>query len=230
VLHAVGNGLAQRLKGPVACLSSHEFTGELIEAIDRDAVAVWRARYRSAAAFLLDDIHLAADKDRTQDELFVLFNFLMEAGRQMVFTSAVALGEVAGMEPRLRTRLEGGLVVELPVPEREIRQRVIERLLQAKVGAVDPELVAYLSSRQADSIRAVQGVLQRVLNAAEAKDVSATAALAREVLEGAPAKPPRRSVAVRTSGIVAPVIGARSREKVVWDWPDVGDRILEEWR
>jgi hypothetical protein len=76
----------------------------------------------------------------------------------------------------------------------------------------------------------VQGVLQRVLNAAEAKDVSATAALAREVLEGAPAKPPRRSVAVRTSGIVAPVIGARSREKVVWDWPDVGDRILEEWR
>jgi chromosomal replication initiator protein DnaA len=230
VLHAVGNGLAQRLKGPVACLSSHEFTGELIEAIDRDAVAVWRARYRSAAAFLLDDIHLAADKDRTQDELFVLFNFLMEAGRQMVFTSAVPLGEVAGMEPRLRTRLEGGLVVELPVPEREIRQRVIERLLQAKVGAVDPELVAYLSSRQADSIRAVQGVLQRVLNAAEAKEVSATAALAREVLEGAPAKPPRRSVAVRTSGIVAPVIGARSREKVVWDWPDVGDRILEEWR
>ena len=82
LLHAVGNALATRCKGPVACLSAHEFTSELIEAIDRDAVGAWRARYRSAAAFLLDDVHLIADKDRTQDELFVLFNFLVESGRQ----------------------------------------------------------------------------------------------------------------------------------------------------
>jgi chromosomal replication initiator protein len=75
-----------------------------------DAVAAWRARYRGAAAFLLDDVHLVAEKDRTQDELFVLFNYLMEAGRQMVFTSAVPLAEMKAVESRLRTRLEGGLV------------------------------------------------------------------------------------------------------------------------
>ena len=46
----------------------------------------------SASAFLLDDVHLVADKDRTQDELFVLFNFLIESGRQMIFSSARALG------------------------------------------------------------------------------------------------------------------------------------------
>jgi chromosomal replication initiator protein DnaA len=230
LLHALGNALAERVLGPIACLSSHEFTGELIEAIDRDAVGPWRARYRAAAAFLLDDVHLVAEKDRTQDELFVLFNFLMESGRQMVFTSAVPLSELTAVEARLRTRLEGGLVVDLPPPEREIRENVIERLLQAKVGDVDAELVSYLSSRPADSVRAVQGLLQRVLNAAEAKEMVPTAGLAREVLEGAPTRPPRRSVAVRASGIVAPVVGARSREKLVWDWPDVGDRIVEEWR
>ncbi len=230
LLHALGNALAERARGPVACLSSHEFTGELIEAIDRDAVGPWRARYRGAGAFLLDDVHLVAEKDRTQDELFVLFNFLMESGRQMVFTSAVPLAELTAVEARLRTRLEGGLVVDLPPPEREIRQHVVERLLQAKVGKADIELASYLSSRPADSVRAVQGLLQRVLNAAEAKDILPSAALAREVLEGAPAKPPRRSVAIRASGVVAPVVGARSREKLVWDWPDVGDRIVEEWR
>jgi chromosomal replication initiator protein len=230
LLHALGNALAERALGPIACLSSHEFTGELIEAIDRDAVGSWRARYRGAAAFLLDDVHLVAEKDRTQDELFVLFNFLMESGRQMVFTSAVPLPELAAVEARLRTRLEGGLVVDLPPPEREIRQQVVERLLQAKVGNADAELASYLSSRPADSVRAVQGLLQRVLNAAEAKDLLPNAALAREVLEGTPAKPPRRSVAIRASGVVAPVVGARSREKLVWDWPDVGDRIVEEWR
>jgi chromosomal replication initiator protein len=230
LLHGLGNALAKRAGGPVACLSAHEFTGELIEAIDRDAVGPWRARYRGAAAFLLDDVHLVAEKDRTQDELFVLFNFLVETGRQMVFTSAVPLSEMGAVEGRLRTRLEGGLVVDLPSPEREIRQQVVERLLQAKVGTVDPELASYLGSRTADSVRAVHGVLQRVLNAAEAQGLAPTAALAREVLEGSAAKPLRRQPAGRSSGLVAPAAGARSREKVVWDWPDVGDRIVEEWR
>lgn len=229
LLHAVGNALARRGKGPIACLSAQEFTGELIEAIDRDAVGPWRARYRGASAFLLDDFHLVAEKDRTQDELFVLFNFLMESGRQMIFTSALPLAELKGVEARLRTRLEGGLVVDLPAPERELRQQVLERLLRSRSDAPDPELVGYLGSRPADSIRAVHGVLQRVLNAAETQGVSPTMALAREVLEGQTPKPPRRQT-VRSSGVVAPSSGARSREKIVWDWPDVGDRIVEEWR
>jgi chromosomal replication initiator protein len=230
LLHALGNALVQRARGPVACLSAHEFTGELIEAIDRDAVGAWRARYRRAAAFLLDDVHLVAEKDRTQDELFVLFNFLMEAGRQMVFTSAAPLADLSSVASRLRSRLEGGLVVDLSAPEREIRQQVIERLLQAKVGMVDPELAAYLGSRAAESVRAVQGLLQRVINAAESQGNHPTAALAREVLEGAVPKPARRPVSARASGIMTPAGGVRSREKIVWDWPDVGDRIVEEWR
>lgn len=230
LLHAVGNALAARAKAPVACLSAHEFTGELIEAIDRDAVGAWRARYRGSAAFLLDDVHLVAEKDRTQDELFVLFNFLMEAGRQMVFTSAVPLAELTAVESRLRTRLEGGLVVDLPAPEREIRQQVVERQLQAKVGAVDPDLAGYLGSRTVESVRAVHGLIQRVLNAAESQGSPPSASLAREVLEGSPPKPARRTVSSRSSGIVAPAGGVRSREKMVWDWPDVGDRIVEEWR
>jgi chromosomal replication initiator protein DnaA len=230
LLHALGNALAAKAKGPVACLSAHEFTGELIEAIDRDAVGAWRARYRAVSAFLLDDVHLVAEKDRTQDELFVLFNFLVESGRQMIFTSALPLADMVGVEARLRTRLEGGLVVELPAPEREIRQLVIERLMLAKLGSVDSELAEYLGSRSADSVRAVSGLLQRVLNAAETKGLAPSAALAREVLEGSAPKAPRRPSATRSSGVVAPIVGARSREKVVWDWPDVGDRIVEEWR
>jgi chromosomal replication initiator protein len=229
LLHALGNALATRLKGPVGCLSAHEFTGELIEAIDRDAVPAWRARYRGVAAFLLDDVHLVAQKDRTQDELFVLFNFLIESGRQMVFTSAVPLAEMKAVEGRLRTRLEGGLVVDLPAPEREVRQQVVERSLQAKVGTVDPELAAYVGSRTVESIRAVHGLLQRILNAAEAQGSPPTVTLAREVLEGSQPKPPRKS-STRSSGVVAPAGGIKSREKIVWDWPDVGDRIVEEWR
>ena len=229
LLHAIGNAMSGSSKGPVACLSAHEFTSELIEAIDRNGVGAWRARYRSASAFLLDDVHLVADKDRTQDELFVLFNFLIESGRQMIFSSGVPLSELTAVEARLRTRLEGGLVVDLPAPDREMRQHVLQRAFQGKPEAPDAELLDYLGSRPVDSVRALQGLLQRVLNAAESKGLLPSAALAREVLEAPAPKPPRRSAGSR-SGIVAPASGARSREKIVWEWPDVGDRIVEEWR
>jgi chromosomal replication initiator protein len=231
LLHAIGNALAER-SGPVACLSAPEFTGELIQAIDRDTVAGWRARYRRATAFLLDDVHLIAAKDRTQDELFVLFNVLMDAGRQLVFTSAAPLAELTGVEPRLRSRLEGGLVVELPTPDAAVRERVLLRDLEAKLGTADAELAAYVGSRPAESIRAAQALLTRVLAAASAKGVAPTAALAREVIEG-----PRPAAAVprrpegRSSGIVAAGPGAiRSREKMVWEWPEVSERVIEEWR
>jgi chromosomal replication initiator protein len=230
LLHAIGNALAPLAGRLVACLSAPEFTSELIEAIDRDAVGTWRERYRHVGAFLLDDVHLIADKDRTQDELFVLFNLLFESERQLVFTSAVPLTAMRGVEDRLRTRLEGGLVVDLPAPDQEIREQVVARELELKTGSRDLELAAYVASRPAESIRAAQGLLHRVLEAAEAKQVAPSARLAREVLDGTPAAPSRRSGS-RSSGIVAPTAGgARSREKMVWDWPDVSERVLEEWR
>ncbi|HET8834784.1 MAG TPA: DnaA/Hda family protein [Gemmatimonadales bacterium] len=231
LLHAIGNALAEEAS-PVACLSAPEFTGELIQAIDRDAVSGWRARYRRATAFLLDDVHLIAAKDRTQDELFVLFNALMDQGRQLVFSSAAPLAELAGVEPRLRSRLEGGLVVELPAPDAIVRERVLARDLEAKLGASDAELAAYLASRPADSIRAAQGLLQRVLDAAASKGVPPTAALARELLEEPPAAAPApRRASGRSSGIVGAGANAtRSREKMVWEWPEVAERVIEEWR
>jgi chromosomal replication initiator protein len=238
LLHAIGNGLAERTGGSIACLSAPEYTGELIEAIDHDAIGIWRSRYRRVGAFLLDDVHLIADTDRTQDELFLLYNTLLESGRQMIFTSAVPLSQLAGLEPRLRTRLEGGLVVELPPPDREVRERVVARTLEAK-GAADSDLMEHLANRPADSIRLVVAQLQRVLNAAEARSVPPSVALAREVLDGvlpgppaeAPATAQARKSGQRSSGIVAPTVGgARSREKMVWEWPDLSDRMLEDWR
>src|SRR5687767_4147853 len=223
LLHAIGNALAERSTPPVACLSAPEYTGELIEAIDRDAVGIWRSRYRRIGAFLLDDVHLTADTDRTQDELFLLYNVLLESGRQMIFTSAVPLAELQGLEPRLRTRLEAGLVVELPAPDPEIREAVALRELASKAGEPDPALVEFFAARPVDTVRLLLAQVHRVLNAAEARQCPAGVALAREVLDGIVSAPPpdpasvpqpRRAGTNRLSGIVAPTAGGvRSREK-----------------
>jgi chromosomal replication initiator protein DnaA len=231
LLHGIGNALALAGDGRVACLSAHDFTQELIDAIDRDAVTAWRNRYRRCSALLLDDAHLIAGKERTQEELFLLFNLFLETNRQLGFASAVPLAELSGVEPRLLTRLEGGLVVELPPPDRELRQQLVERTLAGRGQEVDAELVTYIASRPAESARAVQGYVQRVLHTANSQQARATANLAREVLEGAPRVVRKSSVPGRTVSVsVASSGGVKSREKTVWTWPTLSERVIEEWK
>lgn len=228
LLHAVGNLLQADPGATVACLSAQDFTEELIEAIERERIAPWRARYHRVSAFLLDDVQLLANRERTQEELYLLYNHLAERGAQLVFTASTDPGQIEGFEERLASRLGGGLVVELPAPEREVRQAVVERLLGARYDKVDAELASYLAGRPAESVRAVQALVQRIEAAADARHAEPDVALAREVLEGSAPRAPRPAPGVRTSGVGAG--GFRSPEKGVWEWPDLGERLIEEWR
>jgi chromosomal replication initiator protein len=231
LLHAIGLELARRPGAVVACLSTQDFVDELIAAIDGERVDWWRARYRRATALLLDDIHLLAGKDRTQEELFNLFNQLLDQERQLVFTAPAHPNTLEGLEERIVSRLEGGLVAELAEPDREVRGTALARLLGQQSVPAEPALLDYLADRPADSVRSLTGLVQRVVSAASAQDQPVTAGLAREVLEGQAPAATRRTTGLRTSGIVVSSAGGvRSREKVVWDWPDPADRVVEELR
>jgi len=231
LLNALGLELAQARGAVVACLSTQAFIDELIAAIDGNRVDWWRARYRRATALLLDDIHLITGKDRTQEELFNLFNLLQDKERQLVFTAPTPPHTLSGIAERIVSRLEGGLVVELKEPDREVKRAVLERMLSAQHVTPEPALIDYLADRPADSVRGLVGVVQRVVAAAAAQDVPLTAGLAREVLEGQAPREARRSAGLRTSGIVVSSLGGiKSREKMVWEWTDPGDRVIEEFR
>jgi len=232
LLNALGLALAQRPGAIVACLSTQHFIDELIAAIDGNRVDWWRARYRRATALLLDDIHLLAGKERTQEELFNLFNLFLDEEKQLVFTAPTPPGALKGIEDRVASRLGSGLVAELTEPDREVRRGVAERLLAHQQVPADAALLDYLADRPADSVRALTAMVQRVVGAATAQEKPLTAGLAREELEGqAPAGERRRTSGFRTSGIVVSSAGGiRSREKMVWDWPEPSDRVLEEPR
>jgi len=234
LLNAVGLELAKKKNAVVACLSTQGFVDELIAAIDGNRVDWWRARYRRATALLLDDIQLLAGKERTQEELFNLFNQFLDADRQLVFTAPAHPNTLEGLEERIVSRLEGGLVTEIAEPDKELRRSVLDRLLTQQRVPIEPALLDYLTDRPIDSVRSLTGVVQRVVEAAAARDEPVTAGLARDVLEGAPAPAPpgaRRSAGFRTSGIVVSSAGGvRSREKMVWDWPAAADRVIEDLR
>jgi len=227
LLHAIGLELARRPGAVVACLSGQGFIDELIAAIDADRMDWWRARYRRATALLLDDIHLLAGKERSQEELFLLFNLFLDWERQLVFTTPAPPSELADLEPRIVSRLSGGLVAELAEPDRAIRAALIERALAGRPGT-ERAVIDYLADRPAGSVLSLLDAVQRVTAAAAAQERPLTADFAREVLEGRLGRD-RRTVGMRTSGIVvSSASGVRSREKMVWEWPDVADRLVGE--
>ncbi len=234
LLNAIGLELAKRKNAVVACLSTQGFVDELIAAIEGNRVDWWRARYRRATALLLDDIHLLAGKERTQEELFNLFNQFLDADRQLVFTAPAHPNTLPGLEERIVSRLEGGLVVEISEPDKELKRTALERLLKQHHLPAEPALLDYLADRPVESVRSLTALVQRVVEAAAAQDAPVTAGLARDVLEGAPrpaAPGSRRTAGLRTSGIVVSSAGGvRSREKMVWDWPAPADRVIEELR
>jgi chromosomal replication initiator protein len=115
LLAALGQRLAAlHPERVVAFVEGPAFAAELIRAIERNRVEGWRARYRKVGALLLDNVDALAGTERAQEELFHLFEILRRAGVQLAFTAARPPRELFGIEERLRTRLESGLVAELP--------------------------------------------------------------------------------------------------------------------
>jgi chromosomal replication initiation ATPase DnaA len=230
LMHAVGNQLVGDPDVRVACLSAQQFVDELLDAIDGDRVEAWRKRYRSATALLLDDVHLLAGKERSQEELFHLFNVLYDDQRQLIFTLMASPRQLEGLDDRLVSRFEGGLVAAMGAPDREMRRDIVRQKLQAKFPGVFDSVVDFIADRPADSVRGVVNLVQRVVRAAQAEDREPDLAFVGALLEGTAPMPQRSSARVRTSGIlVSPAGSVRSREKVVWDWPDQSDRVIEEF-
>jgi chromosomal replication initiator protein len=227
LLNAAGNELVNGAsKSPlVACVSAQLFMDELIAALQEGTVDRWRARYRAVDALLIDDVQFVAGKERTQEELFHVFNALYAEAKQLVFASDRPPKELDGLEDRLRSRFEGGLVVEMHSPDRELRQRLYRRFLSAADPEAHDELLAYLADRPAASVREVIGTVNRLLAAADLANVEISLAVARAELE------PEGTVhhAVPTVRSAADTFFLDD-EKVVWDWPDIASRLIEELR
>jgi chromosomal replication initiation ATPase DnaA len=229
--HAIAASLrALEPRTAIACLSAGTFVEEFVAAMQEGGVERWRARYRAAEVFVLDDVQQLADKERTQEELFHLFNVLHDRGAQLVFTADRTPREIRGLADRLRSRFDGGLVVALQAPDRALRERVVRRWLADTRHGADPAVVAYLADRAVRSLRELAGLVTRLAAAADLLAVPLDLPLARRELEGvAPAVTavPRLGRPLADGAHDAFFLDA---EKVCWDWPELGDRLPEEWR
>ena len=166
LLHAIGQMVM--LKGLSLIYSTtEEFTNQYIKAIREGKTEEFRRHYRSADVLLLDDIQFIIGKEQTQEGFFHTFNALHMATRQIVITSDRPAENLTLLEDRVRSRLAGGLVVDIQHPDLETRQAILRAKSEETSHRFPPEVLQYLAERIHRNIRELEGSLNRVAAYAE---------------------------------------------------------------
>jgi chromosomal replication initiator protein DnaA len=225
LMHAIGNGLIDRSGGTarIAVIAAQNFVDELIAALQSRTVERWRAGFRTVDALLIDDVQFVAGKERTQEELFHVFNALHAEGKQIVFTSDRAPRDLQGLEDRLRSRFEGGLLVEMRAPDKALRERLFARFLRENGWEEDKELVKELATEPAANVREIIGTVNRIVAAAELSGRGPRNSVARQAVKPAAPRRPTQDMDV-TAADVLPL----DAEKLIIEWPEPSARLIEE--
>jgi chromosomal replication initiator protein len=163
LLHAIGQYVAAQKKGArVAYLSSEKFTNEYIDGIQNNVLAKFRKKYRQTDVLLIDDIQFLAGKERIQEEFFHTFNALHESHKQIVLTCDRPANEIQGLEQRLVSRFEWGLVTDLQPPDVEMRLAILKKKGELMGVQLPEDILNFLATRIRTNIRRLEGALIRV--------------------------------------------------------------------
>lgn len=167
IAHSV---IAKNPKLKIIYCTGEEFTNEIINAIRRKNTDEFKKQYRSAKLLMVDDIQFIAGKETAQEEFFHTFNALWKTGGQIVLTSDRPPEDIKKLEDRLRSRFEGGLIIDIQNPDFELRTAIIQIKAQQK-GVNLPMDVAQLMSGNITSVRKLEGFLTRIISESNTKGI-----------------------------------------------------------
>jgi chromosomal replication initiator protein len=162
LMHAVANALLSKKSSlrVVYCMGE-EFLNEIIESIQMRSTRQFKQKYRSAELLMVDDVQFIAGKQTAQEEFFHTFNAVLREGGQIILTSDRPPHEISRLEDRLRSRFEGGLIVDISPPDFELRAAIVNIKSKA-LGLSVPSDCAQLIAANVVDARAIEGFLRRL--------------------------------------------------------------------
>ena len=183
LMHAIGNLMLQRKpSAKVLYLHSERFVGDMVKALQHNAINEFKRHYRSADALLIDDIQFFAGKERSQEEFFHTFNALLEGQQQVVLTCDRYPKEVHGLEERLKSRFGWGLTVAIDPPELETRVAILMSKASQEGVDLPHEVAFFIAKRIWSNIRELEGALRRVIANAQFTGSAITVDFTKEAL------------------------------------------------
>ena len=192
LLQAVGHSLHQRdPKLRIVYMSAERFMNDFVTAVRNNAFDAFRARYRDDCdCLLVDDIQFIAGRDRTMDEFFHVFNSLYEAGKQIVISADRVPSDMVGMEARLTSRMNWGLVADVQAPGLETRIAIVEQKAERDRVSIDRSSSRAIAELIDTNVRDLEGALVRVSAYADLRGRPLDAAFVQEALGARKKAPP----------------------------------------
>lgn len=164
LLHAVGHELSKKnLETKIIYTTSEKFTIDFIHFVRCKKMEDFRAKYRDTDLLLIDDIQFIANKEGTQEEFFHTYNTLHQSDRQIIVSSDRPPKEIPGLEERLQSRLEWGMVADIASPDLETRIAILESKCQEKKYSLDKRILQFIASNIVSNVRELEGVLNKII-------------------------------------------------------------------
>jgi len=168
----------------VVFVGTEQFTNDLVGSIQNRTTSEFRRRYREVDLLLVDDVHFLKGKEATQEEFFHTFNAIYEAGRQIVLTSDRPPSEIPGLEARLVSRFQWGMVVDIELPDFEHRTAILRK--KAELDHLDrtipADVIRFIAEHVRSNIRELEGSIIKLLAYASLRHREISVDLAREAL------------------------------------------------
>lgn len=163
IMQAIGNEISRKNPNASVCyLTAERFLNEYVNALTSSSLQQFRDRYRKIDVLLVDDIQFMSRGKDFQEEFFNTFNALHQDGKQIVTTSDVAPKDLPGIEPRLISRFEWGLVQEIEVPSYETRLAILKKKAEGMEPTVSEETLMFIAHNIKSHVRAMEGALGKV--------------------------------------------------------------------
>ena len=184
LMHAIGRSLLDNFSGlNVVYTSSERFMNEMITSIKVDRMPLFHRHYRSADVLLIDDIHIIAGKERTQEEFFHTFNELYDHQKQIVISSDSAPGQLPGLVERLRSRFEWGLLVDVQPPDLETKMAILDKKAESEGIALPQDVRIFIATKTKSNVRELEGALTRLMAVSSVTGQPITLAMAHQTLK-----------------------------------------------
>ncbi len=163
LLHAIANEIRRRWSSArIMYVTCEHFTNDFIHSIRTGKGKEFKDRYRNVDLLLIDDVQFITGKEGTQEEFFHTFNTLHQENRQIVISSDRPPKSIAGLEKRLQSRLEWGMLVDVGTPDLETRIAILQKKCLERGINLSREILQYIASSISSNVRELEGALNKI--------------------------------------------------------------------
>ncbi len=166
----------------VIYISAEKFMYRFIRALREQNTVSFKEQFRSVDVMLIDDVQFIAGKDSTQEEFFHTFNALVDQGRQIVISADKSPSDLEGIEERLKSRLNCGLVADIHSTTYELRLGILQSKAEQMSVKVATKIMEFLAHKITANVRELEGALNRVVAHSELVGRDITLETTKEVL------------------------------------------------